>query len=211
MPLGSTWRTARQFWICCSTKPGNTDRICSVTPSSNSVKPASSERVLQAIAVGVRAQALLLVGGVAGGRGRGVEHRIAHVVAARFIDDQTTLLRQPVQLEGGEEQVQQAGVVAVLDVLHVQLPVVRQGLREAADHFHRLVQHALDALADLLAQVFLDVRHVFAEAAEHQAAVDRHAQLARAVLLLAEALAGMPPCPLTPFSKATPVRSPWRL
>src|SRR5512145_977809 len=40
-PRGSTWRTARQFWICCSTKPGKTVRICSWMPSPNSSTASS--------------------------------------------------------------------------------------------------------------------------------------------------------------------------
>ena len=40
-PRGTTWRTARQLWICCRTKPGKTDRICSWMSSPNSSTDSS--------------------------------------------------------------------------------------------------------------------------------------------------------------------------
>ena len=110
------------------------------------------------------------------------------MVAAVWTDDHAALLRQPVDAEGGEEHVQQAGVIGVLDVLEIELPVVRQRLRETADHHDRLVQHALDPAGDLVAEIFLDRRHVLGRAAEHQAGEHRDAQLARAVVGAAERL-----------------------
>ena len=35
-PRGRIWRTARLLRVCCSTKVGNTDRICMWQPSPNS-------------------------------------------------------------------------------------------------------------------------------------------------------------------------------
>ena len=109
-------------------------------------------------------------------------------MSARRVDDDATFLRQAVELEGSEEHVKQAGVVAVLDVLEVQLPVVRQCLRKAADHLDGLVQHTFDARADLGTQVILDGLDVVAEAAKHQATEVGHAQLARRVVLFAKRL-----------------------
>ena len=97
-------------------------------------------------------------------------------------------LRQPVDAERREERVQQARVIGVLDVLEIELPVVRQHLREAAGHHHRLVQHALDAARDLLAEIFLDRRHVVGQAAEDEAAEHRDAKLSRPVVGAAEGL-----------------------
>ena len=80
-------------------------------------------------------------------------------------------------------------MVGVLDVLEVELPVVRQRLGKPTCDDHGLVQHALDARSDLLAQIFLDRRDVVGQAAEHQAGKGRDAQLARPVLGAAEGLA----------------------
>ena len=108
------------------------------------------------------------------------------MVATRLVHDHASFLRQAVELERGEEHMQQARVVAVLDVFDVELPVVGQGLRETADDLHRLVHHTFDALADFGAEVVPDVGHVVRKTAEHQAGVHGNAQLARAVFFLAE-------------------------
>src|SRR5216683_767374 len=65
--------------------------------------------------------------------GFAIDGRIADVVAAALVDDNGTLLRKLVQLERREEQVQNARMVGVLDVLHVELPVVGQNLCDTAD------------------------------------------------------------------------------
>jgi hypothetical protein len=43
------------------------------------------------------------------------------VVSAGLAHHQPALLRQPVEAEGGEEHMQEAGVIAVLDVFDIQL------------------------------------------------------------------------------------------
>ena len=77
-------------------------------------------------------------------------------------------------------------MVRVLHVLHVELPVVGQGLGEAADDLYRLSQHARQALEDLGAEVVLDRRRVRGQGAEHEPAHPRRAQLAGPVRLEAE-------------------------
>ena len=77
-------------------------------------------------------------------------------------------------------------MIGVLDVLEIELPVVRQHLGEAAGDDDRLVQHALDAGRDLFAEILLDRRHVVGKRAEHQSAEQRDAQFARAVVGAAE-------------------------
>jgi hypothetical protein len=78
-------------------------------------------------------------------------------------------------------------VVGVLDVLHVELPVVRQHLREAAEHDWRAPgQDPADAVQDLLAEVLLDVGQVVVQGAEDEPVHDCQSQLARPVSLQAE-------------------------
>jgi len=118
-----------------------------------------------------------------------VDGGIADVMAAALVHDDGALLRQLVQFERREEQVQDAGMVGVLDVLHVELPVVRQRLRDAADHDRGSpTQHALDPGCDFLAEIFLERGHVFRERSEDQAVQGGNAQLARAMRLHPEAL-----------------------
>ena len=106
---------------------------------------------------------------------------------AAGVDDDAAALRQLVQLEGREEQMQDARMIGILDVLEIELPVVRQHLREAAEHDGRAVfEHARDAFDDLVAEVFVERRHVVGEAAEHQTVQRRHAQLAQTVIAEAE-------------------------
>ena len=51
-------------------------------------------------------------------------------------------------------------MIGVLDVLEIELPVVRQNLRAAADDVKRPVQHALQAADDKRAEIgFRDPRH----------------------------------------------------
>ena len=82
---------------------------------------------------------------------------------------------------------QDAGVVGVLDVLHVELPVVGKRLGVAAEHDRRAAaHHAADPRIDLFAEMFLERRHVVRETAEDDAEGLGQPQLARVVLLHAE-------------------------
>ena len=78
-------------------------------------------------------------------------------------------------------------MIGVLDVLHVELPVVGKRLRIPAEHDGLASrQDAFDAGGDRLAQIFLERGHRFREAAEHQPVEFCHPQLARPVVLHAE-------------------------
>ena len=110
-------------------------------------------------------------------------HRIADVVAAGLADDEAALLRQAVEPEGREERVQEARVVAILHVLHVELPVALQHLAVAAEHAHRRPHHAADALDDLRTEIGFERRRIGIERAEHQAAQHFDLELTRRILV----------------------------
>ena len=158
-------------------------QLDAVAPLVHRVEQA---RVGQAIAVLLGADALLAVGGA--GAVVGPVDGVARVVAAVRAHQDAAPLGEARDPEGPEEGVEQARVVGVLDVLHVELPVVRQGLGEAAHDPHRAAQHAPDPPEDLRAQVLLDRRGLGREAREHEAVERGGAQLARPVVRLAERL-----------------------
>src|SRR5579883_28269 len=105
--------------------------------------------------------------------------RVADVVVAVLADDEPALLRQAVEAEGGEEHVQQARVVAVLHVLHVELPVARQHLAVAAEELGRRLHDAPHLGGDLGPEIRLDRRDPLTHGAEHQPGEDLHPQPAR--------------------------------
>src|SRR5262245_59691293 len=108
------------------------------------------------------------------------------VTAARIHDD-AAALREAVQLEGREKQVQDAGVVGVLDVLHVELPVVGKHLRVSAENNSlALRQDPFDSRRDRLTQILLEGRYDFGETAEHEPRKLDHAQLAWSVVVHAK-------------------------
>src|SRR5262249_57948505 len=72
-------------------------------------------------------------------------HRVADVIAARVAYHQSALLRQPVEPEGGEEHMQQAGVIAVLYVFDIELPVAGNDLAVTANKPCRRPHDATDA------------------------------------------------------------------
>src|SRR6185312_6608713 len=89
-----------------------------------------------------------------------------------------------VQLERGEERVEDAGVIRVLHVLDIELPVVGQGLRETPqDDRHAATENALDAGTDFCAEIILERRHRVRKRAEYQAMQDGNAQFTRTMLL----------------------------
>src|SRR5207244_12101287 len=85
--------------------------------------------------------------------------------------------------EGGEERVQQARVIAVLDVLHVELPVARQHLAVTPEQLDRRAHDAPDARRDLGAEIIGERRRVRREGAEYEPGERLDPQLARPVLL----------------------------
>jgi len=148
------------------------------------VHAVEQPRVGEAEAVELRADPLLAIRGALGVLGHA--DRVGGVVRAVRADQHPAPLREPRDPERAEERVQQARVVRVLDVLEVELPVVRQPLREAPEHLHRLVHHAAHAPEDLGAEIVFDRRSLWRERREHQAAERGRAQLARPVVGLAE-------------------------
>ena len=139
------------------------------------------QRGVREFVVAVRTDLLGGIIGVAGGGA--INRRIADVMPAAFIHDDGALLREAVQLEGGEEQMQDARVVGVLHILDIELPVVRQRLGEAPEHHGLAVaEHASDAAGDLFAKIIWQRGRVGAEGAVDEAADGLHPQLARAVV-----------------------------
>ena len=105
-----------------------------------------------------------------------IEHRIADMVGAGLADDNAALLGQPVHPEGGEEQVEDAGVVRVPDVLGVELPVVAQDLGIVAEHLCRLRQNPVDPAANLRPEIIVQRRRPMVERPEDQPGPGRGAQ-----------------------------------
>jgi hypothetical protein len=112
-----------------------------------------------------------------------------HAAPAIRADGQAAALAQPVDLEGGEEQMQQAGVIRIAHVLGVHLPVVGQHLGEAADDLDAAaVEDAGHLRRHIGADEGFDVGRVVVEGAEHQPEQRGDAQLARAIVGQAETL-----------------------
>ena len=77
-------------------------------------------------------------------------------------------------------------MVAVLDVLKVELPVVRQDLGIAAVDTQWLVQHAQQARRDGFTEIVEDRRRFVGQGAKHQATERGDAQFARTILAYVE-------------------------
>jgi len=67
------------------------------------------------------------------------------MIAAAIVDIDAAGLRQAVDAERRQKGVQDRGVIGVLDVLGIELPVIREDLRRAADDRGRPVKDAADA------------------------------------------------------------------
>src|SRR5499425_425100 len=141
-------------------------------------------RIGEAIPHTLRADALLAIGGARAVVG--AVDGIARVMAAVGADQDAAALSEPRDPEGAEEGVEQARVICILHVLHVELPVVREDLDEAPEHLDGLAQHAVDAPQDLRAQIVFHGRRLRAEAREDQAAERSRPELAGAVGTLGE-------------------------
>src|SRR6267378_3210516 len=148
------------------------------------VHAVEQPRVGQPEAVELRSDPLLAIRGAPGVLGHA--DRVGGVVRAVGADQHAAALGEPRDAEGAEERVQQARVVRVLDVLEVELPVVRQPLGEASEHLHRLAHHAAHAAEDLGAEVLLDRRRLGRQRREDEATERGRPQLARSVIGLAE-------------------------
>src|SRR5262249_20085521 len=102
------------------------------------------------------------------------------------IHDDSALLREAIDAESRQEQVEDAGVVRVLGVLGVKLPVVRQYLNAAAENASRPVQHATNPAGDLRPEIAFEIGRVVAERPENEAGEFRDPQTRKVVLILAE-------------------------
>src|SRR5499425_2325845 len=143
------------------------------------VHAVEQARIGQPIAYALRADALLSVRTARAVVG--AVDRVARVVGAVRADQDAAALGEARDPEGAEKRVEQARVVRVLHVLHVELPVVREDLDEAPEHTDRPAQHARDASEDLRAQIVLDGRRLRTETREDQAMERGRPKLARAV------------------------------
>src|SRR6516162_7748202 len=81
---------------------------------------------------------------------------------------------------------QDAGVIGVLGVLGVELPVIRQYLRAAAEYPRRTVQHAANPTDDLRPEIVFEIGRVAAERPEDEAGELGHPQWCEVVVVLAE-------------------------
>ena len=96
------------------------------------------------------------------------------------------------QPEGTEEQMQDAGVVGIADVLHHQLPVVAEPLGVVAHDPERPVEHPVDEPRHPGAEIFLEVRRVVRKGAEHHPAPRRHPDGFQPVFFFVEVLGHAP-------------------
>jgi hypothetical protein len=91
-------------------------------------------------------------------------------------DDQPAALAQPIELEGGEKQVQQAGVVGVARVLRVHFPVARENFDEPTNDFYvPATEYSVEPRQHFRADKVLDSGRLIGEGAEYEAVERRHA------------------------------------
>src|SRR5271169_3617911 len=113
------------------------------------------------------------------------------------VHDDPAFLTEAVDPEGRQKQMQYAGMVGVLDVFSVELPVIGQYLRAAAENAGGPVQHAADAGGDFRPEIGFEVRGVVAERPEYEAGELGDPQPLQIVLVLAK-LRGHAALPLNP-------------
>src|SRR5260370_11697386 len=97
-------------------------------------------------------------------------------MSAVVIHDNPALLAEAIDAKSRQEQMQDAGVVGILDVLGVELPIVRQYLGAAAQNPSRPVQHATDSAGDFRPELGFELGPVVAERPENQSGKLRHPQ-----------------------------------
>ena len=109
---------------------------------------------------------------------------LGNAAATVRADDQAATLAQPVELERGKKQMQQAGMVGVARVLRIELPVVRQHFNEAAhDLYFATAKDPVEPRQHLRSDEVLDGRGLVGEGAEYEAVERCHTQLSRTVIL----------------------------
>ena len=163
-------------------------------------------RVGEAVVRVLRADALVAVGGAA--RVVGPVDGVAGVVAAVRAHQHAAALGEARDPEGAEEGVEQARVVGVLDVLHVELPVVRQGLREAAQHLDASLCSTRRSRPSTSSPRYSSMGGVSGDSVAKTSPASTVVRSLRGPWSALQKDAGMPPRPLLPFSKAMPTRLP---
>src|SRR5580704_11488144 len=128
---------------------------------------------------------------------RVIKFRVAKVMRPAVVHDDPALLAQAVDPEGSQKQMQDAGMVGVLDVLGIELPVVGQYLSAAAENAGRPVQHAADAGGNFWPEIGFEIGGVVAKRPENQAGEFGDPQPVQIVLVLAK-LGGHAALPLDP-------------
>ncbi len=103
-------------------------------------------------------------------------------MAAFIAHHDAALHRQSVEAERIKEQMQDTGVIGIPGVLHHQLPVVAEALTVLAENLDRPVEHPVDELARVRAEIGFDIRGLIGECAEDQPVVDRNAQRLQPVI-----------------------------
>ena len=96
-------------------------------------------------------------------------------------------LRRPVEPEGDEKLVQQAGMVIVAGILGVKLPVAADALAIVAEHPDRPVEQAAQLRQDRRAEIIFERLGVLGQRAEHHAVDDADAQRPQTVRAHVEA------------------------
>src|SRR5208283_5709886 len=91
------------------------------------------------------------------------------MMSAAVIHDDPALLAEAIDPERRQKEVQDAGVVGVLDVFGVELPIVWQYLGAAAENASWSVQHAADAGGDFRPEIAFKIGRVGAERTKDEA------------------------------------------
>ena len=206
-PVGTMWRVLSEFWFCCSTTLGNTVIMPTVSSPEYSFTTLDDARIGKP---DVAAEGAHFGGDVVDLLPAGAADQDA--VAAGRVDLGGRFLVGAEQAEGDEEDVQQGGVIRVLDILLHQLPVAGNMLAIVAEH--RQFSPVIDAgvvLPEPLPKVFAEWRRVVGEGRPDQAVDDLHPQFAQAVMGRDRSRPACRPGRGRRGGTAAPCRSPRRL
>src|SRR5919201_726897 len=105
-------------------------------------------------------------------------------MAAGLVDLHLRRVVGPEEPEGDEEDVEETGMVRILDVVEHQLPVRRDELSGVAEHLELpTVEHAVEELEHLQADELLERLDIIRERGEYHTMACGRMQLAQAVVL----------------------------
>src|SRR3546814_18992120 len=102
------------------------------------------------------------------------------------LTDDPRLLVRPDKIERRVKGVEERRMIAVANILHIELPVAMNILSGGTQELDRLVEDAVDPGQHALAQIFNDRLDLVAEAAEDQPAIRCDTKLLQTVLLQIE-------------------------